>query len=107
MCLGRPLILPAISDSASFFSSVVDRRLDEAGPLFAASRQGGPDLAIDVRLQLAQREVLELPLELEDAEAVGQRRVDLERLAGDVAALLVGAGCAGLACRADAAPARR
>ena len=40
-------------------------------------------------LQVAERQVLELPLDLPDAQPIGQRRVDLHRLLGD-APLLVG-----------------
>jgi hypothetical protein len=38
------------------------------------------DLLVDVGLGEAEREVLELPLHLGDAEAVGERREELERL---------------------------
>ena len=38
------------------------------------------DLLVLARVQRREREVLELPLELVDAEPVGERRVDLERL---------------------------
>ncbi len=40
------------------------------------------------RLQVEEREVLELPLDLRDAEPVGERRVDLHRLARLVDAAL-------------------
>ena len=39
-------------------------------------------------LELLEGEVLELPLDLPDAEALGQRGVDLHRLAGDTGPLL-------------------
>ncbi len=41
------------------------------------------DLLVPLRLQVAEREVLQLPLDLPDAEAVGERRVDLHRLVRD------------------------
>ena len=44
--------------------------------------------ALILRLELLEGEVLELPLDLPDPEPVGQRRVDLQRLAGDAALLL-------------------
>jgi hypothetical protein len=47
------------------------------------------DLFVLLGLEVFEREVLELPLDLPDAEPVGQRCVDLERLTGD-ALLLVG-----------------
>src|SRR5262249_14544039 len=41
------------------------------------------DLRVAVDLEEAEREILELALEALDAEAVGERRVDLHRLARD------------------------
>jgi hypothetical protein len=48
----------------------------------------GADAAVDLRLEVAEAEVLQLGVQPLDAEAAGQRRVDLHRLAGD-AQLLV------------------
>ena len=45
-------------------------------------------LAEPLRLEGLEREVLELPLHLPDPEPLGQRRVDLHRLAGDALLLL-------------------
>ena len=42
------------------------------------------DLVVDLGVQGREREVLELPLEGVHAEPVGQRRVDVEGLAGDL-----------------------
>ena len=47
----------------------------------AALGDHGLDLGVLARVERLEREVLELPLQLVDAEAVGERRVDLERLA--------------------------
>src|SRR5581483_5857495 len=41
------------------------------------------ELLVLLRLEVLEREVLELPFDLPDAEAVRERRVDLERLPGD------------------------
>src|SRR5579872_135549 len=41
------------------------------------------DLFVRLRIEIAQRQVLEVPLHAVDAEAMSQRRVDLERLLGD------------------------
>ena len=41
------------------------------------------DLGVALRVQRREAKVLELPLDLLDAESVGQRRVDVERLLGD------------------------
>jgi hypothetical protein len=48
------------------------------------------DLLVLARVQGREREVLELPLDRVDAEAVGDRRVDVERLARLVHLLLLG-----------------
>ena len=45
------------------------------------------DLVVLLGLEVAERQVLELPLQLPDAQPVGQRRVDLHRLLRDAAAL--------------------
>ncbi len=51
------------------------------------------DLPVELGLGVAEREVLELPLHVGDAEAVGERREELERLgAGGAAQGLVGPG---------------
>ena len=42
-----------------------------------------------VRVELGERQILELVLHLLHADALGQRRVDVHRLAGDAPALLV------------------
>src|SRR6185503_4282070 len=46
------------------------------------------ELLVVVGLEILEREVLELPLDLPDAEAVGERRVDLHRLLSDPPLLL-------------------
>ena len=45
------------------------------------------DVVVRLGVQGPERQVLELPLDLADAEAVRERRVDVEGLAGDAAAL--------------------
>ncbi len=100
----RALALHLLPDAVDVFRSTLDVGLD-AGGLEVRLELG--DRALDVRLaalaarveqlgELAEalgledleREVLELPLHLPDAEALRQRRVDLHGLAGD-ALLLV------------------
>ena len=48
------------------------------------------DLGVALRVQYVEGEVLELPLHVGDAEAVRQRRVDVERLLGDPLLLRLG-----------------
>ena len=100
----RALALHLLPDAVDVLRAALEVGLD-AG-LLELRREFG-DRPVDVRLaalapgveqlgQLAEalglerleREVLELPLDLPDPEALGQRRVDLHRLAGD-ALLLV------------------
>ncbi|MCY1492451.1 hypothetical protein D9M68_262570 [compost metagenome] len=57
------------------------------------------DLLVLHRLQVAEGQVLQLPLDVADAEAVGERRVDVEDFAGDAVALLL----VGVLHRADGA----
>ncbi len=80
----------------------VDRQLGESGPdlghrlgevHLALGRAGGDEvveLGEALRVQRREREVLELLLDLLDAEPVRERRVDVERLLGDALLLLVG-----------------
>ena len=56
------------------------------------------DLAVLARVQGREREVLELPLDRVDAEPVGERRVDLERLPGLLDLLLLGQSHRSCAC---------
>ncbi len=64
--------------------------MDEALPGLAPGVQHPGQLAIGLRLERLERQVLELPLDVPDAQALRQWGVDLERLAGDPALLLVG-----------------
>ena len=50
------------------------------------------DLLVLVRLEVTEGQVLQLPLDMTDAQAVGQRRIDVEDFAGDAVALLVVGG---------------
>ena len=65
-----------------------DRPVDERlAPLAPGVEELG-ELAEPRRLEDLEREVLELPLDLPDAQALGERRVDLEGLARDPELLL-------------------
>src|SRR5581483_187144 len=63
---------------------------DEGLALGAALLEQAGDLLVELGLEVAERQVLELPLQLPHAEAVRERRVDVERLARDLAALAGG-----------------
>jgi hypothetical protein len=47
------------------------------------------DALVGVRVEEAEGQVLQLPLQLPDAEAVGERRIDVERLARHLGAQVV------------------
>ena len=76
MCLVEllPYLLDALVDEGLAFFALLLHILDE--------------VIIRLRLEIAQAQVLELPLDIRDAEPVGQRRIDLYRLSRD-ALLLV------------------
>ncbi len=90
MCLGRPVISAWMPCLASSAAQHLGDALDVALALGAALRQRLLHLGVDVGLQVAEGQVLQLPLDLPDAQAAGQRRVDVQRLARD-APLLLGA----------------
>ena len=77
--------MPAASSSRP---ELGDRAVDVALAALAPRVEQLGQLAEALRIEGLEREVLELPLHLPDAEALGQRRVDLERLAGDALLLL-------------------
>ena len=65
-----------------------DRPLDVALAALAARVEQLGELAEALGLEHLEREVLELPLDLPDPEPLGERGVDLHRLAGDPLLLL-------------------
>ena len=67
-----------------------DRPLDVAFAALASRVEELGELAEALRLEHLEREVLELPLHLPDAEPFGERRVDLHGLASDADLLLRG-----------------
>ena len=88
MCLGRP---ESSAVDAGFGEGLLELLHGPANVGLAAlamALQLPGDLAVGVGVHGLEGEVLELPLDLPDAEAVGQGRVDLSRLTRD--ALLLG-----------------
>ncbi len=71
-------------------AQVVAGLADVALALVALLGDEALDLLVLARVQRREREVLELPLDRVDAQAVGERRVDLERLARLLHLLLLG-----------------
>ncbi len=92
------LLLHLAPDAVDVFRSAVDLGLnsrlfqgiaqrlhelaDVALPIEALLVELFGDLFVGIRVQVAEGEILELPLELTDAEAVGKRRIDVGDLLG-------------------------
>ncbi len=74
--------------AASSRPELLDRALDVALAALAPRVEQPGEVAERLGLQDLEAEVLELPLDLPDPEPLGQRRVDLHRLAGDALLLL-------------------
>ena len=88
MCFGRPWMLGLDAGLCELGAELGDRPLDERLAALAPGVEEPGQLAEALRLERLEGEVLELPLHLPDPEPLGQRGVDLHRLAGD-ALLLV------------------
>ena len=78
--------MPSASSSPCRYSPA---RRDVALALLALLRDEALDLLVLARMQRRERQVLELPLDRVDAEAVCDRRVDLQRLARLIELLLL------------------
>ena len=70
-------------------TQLVHHIADKALSVEAALMQQGGDLFVLLGLQIAEGQVLQLPLDVADAQAVRQWRINIEHLAGDAVALLV------------------
>ena len=88
--LGPPGDLGLDADLAELGAQVFPGLGDEVFALVALLGDQGLDLLVLARVQRREGEVLELPLDRVDSQAVGQRRVDLQRLAGLLDLLLLG-----------------
>ena len=75
------------AELGNFLAQAFYRLFDEALPLHTALVEHLRDALVGLRFEKPERQILELPLQLPDAEPVGQRCVDVETLAGDVRAL--------------------
>ena len=82
-CFGPPLDVGLDAGLLERRPKRLDRLLDERLAALAASVEEPGELAIAVRLEGLEGEVLELPFHLPDPEPLGERGVDLHRLAGD------------------------
>ena len=82
-CLGRPVDLGLDPELLQLGARLGGDLFDQGRALTAARIDQARDLAIRPGVQRLEREVLELPLQLLDTEAVRERRVDLQGLGGD------------------------
>ena len=88
MCFGRPDSSPSMPDSARASLQHGHRAPDVRLARLAARLELLGEAPVLVGLEDLERQVLELPLDLPDTQALGQRGVDLHRLAGDALLLL-------------------
>ena len=88
--LGPALDFGADADRGQFAAQPLDRLVDEALALDPALIEHLRDPFVGFGLQEAEGQILQLPLELPDPEPVGQRRVDVQALAGHLGARLAG-----------------
>ena len=96
---------PAILCSAQLAFQRLDDAFEE-DLAFAAQRVHlVGELLVGEGVGVAEGQVFQLAAQLAHAEAVGQRRVDVERLAGDLLPLLRRPGAPGCACCAGGRPA--
>ena len=86
--MARPETWAGISASPQHGVQLLDDLGDVGGARAGRLRHARDQLAVLGRLEVAERQILELDLHPLDAEAVGQRRVDLQRLARDALLLL-------------------
>ena len=87
--MARPEISDCDADLGQFVREEVARRVHVGLALVALLGDELLDLLVLARMEALEGEVLELPLDRVDPEAVGERRVDLERLAGLLELLLL------------------
>ncbi len=87
--MARPEISALIADLVELLGEVLAGLVDVALALVALLRDQRLDLVVLARVQRLERQVLELPLDRVNTEAVGDRRVDVERLARLVDLLLL------------------
>ncbi len=91
-CFGRPCTSARMPGRGEFAGQALARCLDCRLALGALAVQQRGDAPVVVGLQEAEGQVLDLPLQLPDAEPVGQRREHLQRLAAPVRAGRLRAG---------------
>ena len=88
MCFGRPCDIGLDAGRLELGAELGHRPVDVGLAALAPRVEELGELAEAFGLEGLEREVLQLPLDLPDPEALGQRRVDLHGLAGDALLLL-------------------
>ncbi len=87
--LGTPVDVGLDAGRSQFVPELLHDVLDVLFAIEATLVQELGDLLVLLGLKVAEGQVLQLPLDMADAQAMGQRRVDVEDFAGDALALLV------------------
>src|SRR5204863_141233 len=72
------------SGAGELVGELGDRLVDCALALAAAAFEKAGDAFVEFGLEVAERQVFQFPLELPHAEAIGERRVDVERFAREL-----------------------
>ena len=90
VCLVRPAISACMPSGANSRPRISVTSRDEGVPLLTVARQARFDQVVVIRIELHEREVLELPLDFPDTETMRERRVDVEGLAADAQPALGG-----------------
>ena len=105
MCFGRPATSARDACAASASRERARRLRDVALAAAALLVEQARDALVGVGLEVAERQVLELPFQLPDAEPVGERRVDVARRAAPARGAVLPAAARRGACAPVAAPA--
>ena len=92
MPLGRPMTSGLQMAGRQFLAESLGYLGDVGLALGAARGQQPRDFPVLGLVQMAKSQVVQLPLEFPDAQAVGQRRIYVQRFLGDAPALGFGQG---------------
>ncbi len=87
--LGTPVDFGVNPGGGQFVLELLDHVLDVLLAIQPALMQQLSDLLVLFRLKVAEGQVLQLPLDVTDAQAMGQRRVDVEDLASYAVPLVI------------------
>src|SRR5690606_347895 len=87
--LGAPTEIGLDTGGGQLFAQLVHHMGDVLLAIQAPRMQQGSDLLVLPGLQVAEGEVFQLPLDMLDSQAMGQRRVNIEHFAGNAVAFFI------------------